>query len=387
MPYVAHAPLNALSRAGTLGAAIAPRLDLLRSVGPGYAWREQRRRRASSRQGGDGRRSGYLELWSQAARQLGAHVTDLSGGFVRIDDGQGAVVVWNHWVPLDDIVTLKLALRKPLVHRMLVEEELPVPDHLVFGVNDLRPALRFLSDRGGPCVIKPIDREGGAATTGAVRTSDHVRRAALRARRLSHQLMIERQVEGENYRLLFLDGELLDAVRRLRPQVIGDGTSSVRDLILTENDRRHSTGAADWYFVCDLDAILTLEEQGLSLRSVPGAGEPVVVKTVINLNGPDFNETVRDHLSDALVEEAARAARRLGVRLAGVDLITPDCTEPLSRAGGVILEVNATPGLHYHYDVRNPEDGVDVVLPILKALLTRPGRRKTPTLERLTVAS
>jgi cyanophycin synthetase len=118
-----------------------------------------------------------------------------------------------------------------------------------------------------------------------------------------------------------------------------------------------------------LDTVFTLEAAGLSLSSVPAAGEPVIVKTVINENGPENNESLPLHeVSDALVADVTRAAESIGVRLAGVDVITPDCQQALGAAGGVILEVNATPGLHYHYEIRNPHEGVPVHVPILQAL-------------------
>ena len=198
--------LDALGRAGAPGREIAPRLDLMRSIGPGYAWREYRRRQASAPS--DGRRAGYLALWSDAARQIGAQATDLSSGFVELHRGGARVVVWNHWVPLDDVVSLKLSLDKPLVHQILTAGGLPVPEHVLFHVDDLSAALEFLERHDAPCVVKPVDREGGALTTSGVRTAEHLRRARLRVRRLSDRLLIERQAPGENYRFLFLDGQL-----------------------------------------------------------------------------------------------------------------------------------------------------------------------------------
>ena len=359
--------LEALGRAGPPGRAVAPRLDLLRSIGIGYALREQRRRHAARSL--NGRRAGYLERWSEAARVLGGQARDLSRGFIELTDGVARTIVWNHWVPLDDVVTLKLALEKPLVHRILSAHGLPVPDYALFDAEDLAPAVDFLARQDAPCVVKPVDREGGAVTTTGVRTVAHLRRARLRARRLSRRLLIERQVPGANYRLLFLDGELLDVVRRDPPRVVGDGRSSIRDLLTAENQRRYAESADTWNLVADLDTVFTLERFGLSLSSVPAAGESVLVKTVVNSNGPQFNSSVRDQVSVALVAEATRAVNLVGVRLAGVDLITPDCHQSLAAAGGVILEVNATPGLHYHYDIRNPEHGVPVFVPILRLLL------------------
>jgi D-alanine-D-alanine ligase-like ATP-grasp enzyme len=371
--------LDALGRAGAPGRAVAPRLDLLRSIGVGYALGEQKHRLAARSLPSDGRRAGYAERWSHAARQLGAEAKDLSRGFVELNDGANRVVVWNHWVPLDNVLTLKLTLDKPLVHEILTGAGLPVPEHTLFDADDLGAAVKFLVRQDGPCVVKPVDRQGGTMTTGGIDTLAHLRRARLRARRLSRRLLIERQIPGENYRFLFLDGRLLDVVRRDAPRVVGDGSSSIRKLIAAENHRRYTSagGARTWELVADLDTVLTLERRGLTLSSVPAPGESVVVKTVINSNGREFNESVRNEVSGALVAEAARAAGLLGVRLAGVDLITPDSSQSLSTAGGVVLEVNATPGLHYHYDVRNPDRAVAVMVPILQVLFEEAARAHT----------
>lgn len=368
--------LDALGRAGAPGREIAPRLDLVRSIGPAYAWREHRHRQASVPS--DGYRAACLARWSDAAHQMGAQATDLSSGFVELRRGSARVVVWNHWVPLDDIVTMKRALEKPFVHQILVGAGLPVPEHRRFDADDIGPALEFLDRQDDACVVKPVDREGGALTTTGIRTHAHLRRARLRARRLSRRLLIERQVPGDNYRFLFLDGKLLDVIRRRPPQVHGDGRSTVRELVAAENRRRRAAagGARTWELVADLDTVLTLEHAGLTLASVPEPGESVTLKTVINFNGPENNASVRHEIGERLVADVALAAELVGVRLAGIDVITPDPQRSLEDAGGVILEVNATPGLHYHYDISNPEHGVPVLVPILHELLSAAAARE-----------
>ena len=368
--------LDVLGRAGAPGRELAPRLDLMRSIGPGYAWREHRRRQASAPS--DGHRAGYVALWSDAARRLGAQATDLSTGFIELRRGRARVVVWNHWVPLDDVVTSKLALDKPFVHQILAGAGLPVPEHRRFDADDIGPALEFLDRQASACVVKPVDREGGTVTTSGIRTHAHVRRARLRARRISRRLLIERQVPGDNYRFLLLDGKLLDVIRRRPPQVQGDGRSTVRELVAAENRRRlvAACGAGTWELVADLDTVLTLEHAGLTLASGPGPGESVILKPVTNSNGREHNASVRDEVGERLVADVALAARLVDVRLAGIDVITPDPRRSLREAGGVILEVNATPGLHYHYEISNPEHGVPVLVPILEHLLSAAAARE-----------
>ena len=320
---------------------------------------------------GDGRRPGYTRMWREAAAAIGAESADLGGGFVEIRRDGRWTRVWNNWVGLDDIVTLRFAQDKTRAHALLTAAGLPVPEHVRFPLDDLSPGLDFLARTGGPCVLKPVSSAGGSGTTSGVRTERQLRRARLRAGRQHHELMLERQVPGDVLRFLFHDGELLDVIRRRPPSVTGDGRSSISSLIAAENERRFSVAAGErpWPLRADLDAIFTLESAGMNLATVPAAGVRVAVKTAVSQNGPADNDSILDVVADELVAEAALAAKLVGVRLAGVDVITSDAAVSLARGSGVILEVNATPGLHYHYEVRDPQRAVPVAALVLARLL------------------
>jgi cyanophycin synthetase len=361
--------LTTVARAGRPGRELAVGLDLVRSMGLLQAWRRghehvRRRRLVVNR-----RHGGVHGIWTDAARELGAEVDELPGGFLEIRQGAHLTRIWNHWVMLDDIVTARLALEKALGHRLLSEAGLPVPDHLEFGAGELSNARGFLEATGGAFVVKPVGAAGGTGITPGVRTVAQLRRAVLRAGRRSRRLLIEPQVPGDVYRLLLLDGELLDAIRRSPPTVTGDGSANVGQLIAAENARRRTApGGPRWHLTVDLDCLFTLEHAGLSLSSVPAAGQRVVVKTAVNQNGPADNRNALAEISPSLADEGARAARAIGVRLAGIDIITTDPTTSL-RGHGVILEVNATPGIHYHYAIDDPAQAVPVAVPILRRLL------------------
>jgi len=196
-------------------------------------------------------------------------------------------------------------------------------------------------------------------------------RACLRAARFSERLLIERQAPGPVYRLLFLDGELIDVIRHLPPRLEGDGRSSVEDLIRAENDRRRAARGAAGLSLLDvgLDTVFTLERQGLALSSVVDDGEEVTIQTVTNDNRVEDTATVGQALDEELMGAARRAAAAVGLRLAGVDVITPHAAVPLGRAGGVVAEVNGTPGIHHHYHVTDPREATLVAVPILERAL------------------
>ncbi len=364
--------VDRLGLSGGLGRELAVRLDIVRSAGAGPALRRLRSDARLARVGGPDD-DAYKRIWSDAAREVGAEVAELPGGFLEIRKGTTWTRVLDNLVMLDDAVTLRFALQKTLVNDLLARAGLPVPEGLEFNADDLAPAIAFLEGGPGPCVVKPVGSSGGYAVTSGIRARGDLMRARLRASRVDRRLMIERQVNGEHYRFLILDGDLLDVVRRRPPRVTGDGRSTVEELIAAENRRRVAQRHQEmlWPLRVDLECVLTLQAAGLALSSVIAEGMTVPVKTVVSQGTMRDNETVREALSDELVSDARKAAELVGLRLAGVDIITPDLGGSLRETGGVILEVNGPPGFNYHYDVADPANATRVAVPILRALLRR----------------
>jgi cyanophycin synthetase len=273
-----------------------------------------------------------------------------------------------------------VALDKTLVHRLLAARGIRVPEYLEFARTSFAPPLRFMAEAGPeqPFVVKPANGgRGGAGVTGAVRTDVDLARAALSAARLDRRLLIERQVPGDMHRLLFCDGELIDVVARHAPHVTGDGRASVLELIARENERRLEKGLAQSLITVDLDCILALAEAGRTPRSVPAAGARVRVKSASSENAEHENQTIRSWSPD-VVDECAEAVRAVGLRLAGVDVVTPDLTRQLAETGGAIIEVNGTPGFQYHYVVADPENATRIAVPVLERVLETVGAPAPP---------
>jgi D-alanine-D-alanine ligase-like ATP-grasp enzyme len=312
----------------------------------------------------------YERAWREAAAELGASFRTLGGGIGEIElDGQRTRVIENT-CGIDDPVTLMVLADKLLTYKILEEEGLPVPRHASFELGNLKAALAFLEVSGRDCVVKPASGTGGGrgVTTG-IRTRSQLARASALAAVYCDEIQIEEQIEGDNYRLLYLDGELVDAFVRRQPSVVADGRSSIARLVKKANEARLAAGSgqSQVLLTVDMDMKRTLAKQGLSLRSIPEAAKTVKLKTVVNENCGSDNSTATSLLCGSVIEEGARAVRALRVRLAGVDMITPDPSVPLAEAGGVVLEVNAPPNYYYHY---NKGDGsLAVAGCVLKKLL------------------
>lgn len=337
-----------------------------------------RKRRPDRRRADEHRSSFYSEVWSDAAAHLGATVERLDKDLLEIRLGQSYTRVQQTTTQIDDPLTLGVAVDKPLVYRLLAKRGLRIPIYFPFTLRNIAQAIAFTADFGGEWVVKPAKGSGGrGVTTGVVTGFDFVRAAVVAAAYESNvfaaaydsNLVAEQQIEGDLYRLLYLNGKLLDAVVRKRPTVVADGSSSVRRLVQIENRARLKAGRklGQVLLSIDLDMRQTLAKQGLSLSSAPKRGAVVTLKSVINENTAADNVSVTQLVCKSIVQDGAAAAGAVGVRLAGVDIITRDPGAPLAQSGGVILEVNATPGYHYHYYQR--DGGVAVAIPILSWLL------------------
>jgi len=336
--------------------ALVCRPTLAKIVYAGYRMKEAWRTRSTSTQTALNHRSRfYAGLWRDAAAHLGAGIEDLGNDTFEIRLNAECTRVQQNTTMLDRAITCAVAQNKPLVHRLLAREHLRTPSYCEFTLNEIGKAAAFVEKTISGCVVKPANGGGGRGVTTGVTGTPGLVLAAANAAVYGPHLMVEEQIQGNVYRLLYLDGVLLDAVLRKPMAVLADGQSSVRDLIRRENNFRLKTGPnrAHALIVTDLDVRYTLAIQGLTLSSVPKKGSLITVKTVINDNSQQDNVSAKHLLGTSVIADGAAAAAAIGVRLAGIDIITPDPTIPLAQSGGAILEVNTSPSYHHHYYKRD----------------------------------
>jgi D-aspartate ligase len=318
--------------------------------------------------------SEYREMWRAVAERIGADFTPFTDDLWELRLNGKKTRILNYKLQFDDPVILETAGRKSLVYRLLSKKGLRVPQHEVFRLDEMDRAQAFLTRHPGGCVVKPASgTSSGLGVTTHVWARHEIRKAAILASLYDSELLIERMIPGESYRLLVLDGELIHATCRRGPHLVGDGVSSVAELIRIENKRLEERG--ENILPTGRDCRFTLSYQNLSLSSIPSKGRRFLVQSVNDLRQRReevrtiYNETVTDSICDALKNNAQLVAETLGSRFIGVDLITVDPTVPLEESGGAIIEANTTPGLHHHYDLRRekyPESALRVIEALLR---------------------
>jgi cyanophycin synthetase len=310
-------------------------------------------------------------MWEEAAAAVGASFSESAPRLFEFDREGLTVHVLGQRTPFADPVSIELASAKDLSYTLLTRAGVRVPEHVVVRRGDQMAARSFLETGPAPVVVKPA-RGGGAGlgVTPSVETASQLERALRGAGSTSERLIVERQAVGNQFRILLLDGKVLDVIRRGLPQVVGDGTSTIEELMFVEYDRRLQAETMEGMkpFLVDLDCLFTLERQGLNLSTRLPKGTTVVVKSTSNISGGQSCVTVREPVAREVLHEVRAAAAAVGVRLAGVDVIAPDVERPLASSNGVVLEVNPIPGLQHHYNVAEPEAATQVAVPVLEAL-------------------
>jgi len=321
----------------------------------------------------------YRQMWETAAAEVSAQFIELAEGIWEIRLGSSRTYIHIHQVQLDDAVISSFSGNKPYCYDVLSRAHLPVPDHVVFGIDDPDEAVRFMKRKNGLIVVKPaLDTGSGMGVTTHVRSVHECRSAIALASLYGAKIIAEDLKPGECYRLLVLNGKMIHAVRRRGVRVRGDGRSTLAQLIAGENRQRREgrTHDARPVIIWNRDLAATLLAQGLTGDFIPPCGRETLVQSYAL---PDdkhvevrtvYNEVVTDLICRELRESVERAALLIHSKFAGVDVITLDPSVPLERNSGVINEINTNPGLHHHFtrSTRDTYDRADDIGPALRVL-------------------
>ncbi|HZF08516.1 MAG TPA: cyanophycin synthetase [Thermoanaerobaculia bacterium] len=274
---------------------------------------------------------------------------------------------------------VEIAADKTLTHRLLAGLGLPVPRQELAG--DAEEAVAAAGRLGYPVVVKPKDGHHGRGVSTGLLGPDPVRAAYMRAAAVgSSRVIVEGHQPGCDYRILVVDGRVAAAARRVPGHVVGDGRQTVRELVEQVNsDPRRGRGHEKplTRMTLDEEARRLLAEAGLTADSVLSAGEVFFLRTTGNLStgGTAIDCTDSLHPDNRLMAE--RAARAVGLDIAGVDFLSPNIAESHRTVGGAIVEVNAGPGLRMHLA---PSEGRprDVAGAILDMLFPRASAARIP---------
>jgi cyanophycin synthetase len=279
-----------------------------------------------------------------------------SGSLVQLGYGARQRRILTAETDRTSAIAESIAQDKELTRTLLAQIGVPVPKGRP--VADPDDAWEAAREIGVPVVVKPQYGNQGRGVITNLTTESQVRAAFAAAREEGSSIMVEKFAPGSDYRVLVVGDKMVAAARREPAHVIGDGYSTIRQLVDEVNrDPRRSDDHATVLTKIKLDpiALALLAEQGFTPESVPATLTRVLIRRNANLSTGGTAADVTDRVHPEVAARAIEAAKMIGLDIAGVDIVATDISRPLEAQHGVVVEVNAGPGLRMHLQ---PSSGI-----------------------------
>lgn len=302
----------------------------------------------------------YAKIIINEARRRGILVEaiDSDGGFFRLTFGARAVRCRESLSELTSAVAMSICDDKTVTRRIVSEAGVRVPDQLRADA-PADEVSAFLAQYGR-LVVKPARGEQGRGISVGIASRDELEAAIVEARKVSNEVLIEEMVEGDDLRLVVINFKVVAAAIRRPAAVVGDGRSTVKDLIEAQSRRRAAATGGESRIPCDAETDRTVRDAGFAMDAVLPEGQELKVRRTANLHTGGTIHDVTDVVHPLLVEVGIKVARAIDIPVVGVDLMIKSPLQP----DYAFIEANERPGLANHEPQPTAERFIDLLFPL-----------------------
>lgn len=254
-------------------------------------------------------------------------------------------------------VSSRISTRKQDTRHILKKQGISVVESAAFNISEYKNALKYVEKLGFPVVVKPATLSRGRGITTNVQTVKQFKEAwenaknAYRRRRKNRQLIVEKHIEGNDYRFFVVDEKVISVTQRKRANVVGDGSSTVLELIKNKNEeRKKNPYLGDYLIPENREELDRLIENDISLDYVPKNNEELILRSQSNLSAGGDSIDYTDDVHPGFIEIAIKAVQSIpGMSYAGVDFITKDITKKPTKNNHIVSEVEYSPAPLAHF--------------------------------------
>ncbi len=184
-------------------------------------------------------------------------------------------------------------------------------------------AYHYAKKLGFPVIVKPNSGSQGVGVA-LVHTKREFYRAIRAVFKRDRVALVQQPVKGKDYRLVVLDDRVISAYARIPLNVVGNGISTIKQL-LREKQRRFIVSSRDTKIKLNDPRIAEkLKRQGLNFRSVPAKDERIFLLDNANLSTGGDAMDVTATVHPAFKQIAVQVTKDMGLRLCGVDFMIAD---------------------------------------------------------------
>ena len=289
-------------------------------------------------------------------RGIGVDIIDAEGGFFRLTYGGRSVICRESLTALTTAIAMSICDDKRVTRRVVESADVRVPEQVTADDED---RTRAFVEGHDAVVVKPARGEQGKGVAVGLRTWDEVQTAIDTARKICNEVIVEECVQGSDLRIIIIDYRVVAAAIRKPAAVVGNGRSTVRELIEHQSRRRAAATGGESTIPLDAETERCVVEAGFSLDDVPPEEKYIVVRKTANLHTGGTIHDVTGILHRTLIDAAVHAARAIEIPVTGIDFIVKAPTEP----DYWFIEANERPGLANHEPQPTAERFVDLLFP------------------------
>ncbi len=301
----------------------------------------------------------YARIIVNEAKRRGifVEIEDAEAGLFRLTYGGRSVACREALSELTTAVAMSRCDDKAVTRRLLKKAGLRAPDQISIDP-DNGNAVPFLQ-KYGRVVVKPARGEQGHGVAVDLSTEEEVLDAIDRARAMFDHVIMEEFIEGQDLRIIVIDGEVIAAAIRRPPVVRGDGEHTIKELIEKLSRRRRNATDGESEIPMDGETERCIHIAGYTMDDILPQDETVAVRKTANLHTGGTIHDVTDELHVSLRSAAVEAARVLDIPVVGFDFMVKDPAQP----GYAIIEANERPGLANHEPQPTAEKFIDLLFP------------------------
>lgn len=289
-------------------------------------------------------------------RGIAVQVLDAKGGYLKLTHGGTSVVTRESLSELTNAVAMSRCDDKRVARRVVAEAGIRVPQGRTATFTD--EDHEFLQSVGS-VVVKPARGEQGAGITVGVTRPEDLDRALELAAAHNPDVLIEELCEGEDLRVVVINGKVIAAALRRPPEVVGSGDHTIRHLIEAQSRRRAAATHGESTIPVDDLTVDTVREAGWDIDDVLPLNDRLIVRRTANLHTGGTIRDVTDDLNPVLAKVAVEAADAIGIPVTGIDLIVPS----VEGEDYAFIEANERPGLANHEPRPTAQAFVDLLFP------------------------
>jgi UDP-N-acetylmuramoyl-L-alanyl-D-glutamate--2,6-diaminopimelate ligase len=313
----------------------------------------------------------HRKVLLHAAEERNLHIKKLSPGLYTLSDGFKAHVFVEHALDTTTHVARLITDSKQLTRLCLKDAGICTPEGRSFPRDDREVAWRYACKIGLPVVLKPRKGTGGTGVTSNVASREHFDAAWTHVPR-AEEVVVEKFIPGNDHRLFVVGDRMVCAAIREPASLVGDGVSTISDLIKLKNEMRSVNpyiGVKKMKLTQDMK--YRLAASSMDENTVLEKGRKHILHPVANIGAGGESVDVTELVHPEFSQIAVRACKAVpGMLHGGIDLIAEDISKLPSSQVWAVIETNSVPdiALHHFPSEGTPRDAAGALLDHLFAL-------------------